>query len=812
LNVSQRLLGFTGTVALLLGLAVLVGWILRAGVLVQVDPLLPPMAFNTALAFVAIGVGLIGRARRRLVLSHACAAGAVLLGLVVIVQHASGRNIGVDHLFLRAFALGVPASFTAEMSPITAACLMLSGVAILVLPARSAEGWRLPVAGLLSIAVIGLCTVPFLGYLIHAPTLYGSGRFRPIAVLTVIGLVVIGLGVFLSVWRESREASGCNPRWIAAIVPLGIAVATWALWQALVAQEQAQTGLTVDALVVGVGDTVQAQITTDTRALTRIAARWERDGRPPRASWEADAVRVVQDSAALQAIEWIDPSPQMRWVAPLKGNEAALHMDLRFEPRRRAAFDAVMKMRRVVVWRPIDLVQGGRGFLIYVPVVRNGHSEGLIAGVVSLRKLLSLLTGVRDQGYGLRISQGGEVICRVGSAVSARDAALAREVQVDLGSVVWSFRLTPTDRALVAFRSALPPLILAFGLLSALLVGGLLVCWQAAREAHRHWEGEAARRAASEALLAEAQVVARLGSAEVDLVTGQLTCSHELLRLFEFDPADGAPSLEEFTGRYHPDDRHVRDELLQKALEDGEPYEFDIRVVMKDGSFRWFQVKNRLSRDASGKVIRLIGAFRDITPERELQAALMQANTRLQALATVDSLTGLYNRRALQAFLTQEFERWARSRSTSSVSIVFLDIDLFKDYNDAFGHPAGDQALAQVGRILQQNARAADVVARYGGEEFIVLMPDTGADGAIVGAERMRAAIESAPWPHRSVTASFGVATTTLSTKTQSALVSEADAALYVAKRSGRNTVVHYVSSSAATAAWTARREDMEHA
>jgi diguanylate cyclase (GGDEF)-like protein len=280
--------------------------------------------------------------------------------------------------------------------------------------------------------------------------------------------------------------------------------------------------------------------------------------------------------------------------------------------------------------------------------------------------------------------------------------------------------------------------------------------------------------------------------------------------LFDFGPSDGPTALADIAARYHPEDRSEGDRLFHKALEDGEPYEFNARVLISDRSFRWLHVTGTPGREASGNVARLFGTFRDITRETELQDALVQANVGLQALADVDGLTGLYNRRAFQELLTREFERWTRYGAASSFSVVLLDIDLFKAYNDAFGHPAGDDALALIGRILRENARTADIVARYGGEEFIVLMPATDALGVLASAERIRAAVEAAPWPHRRVTASFGAATTTPTTPAHSDLVAEADAALYVAKRSGRNRVVHFASSGASLAGEIPPREGAE--
>lgn len=169
---------------------------------------------------------------------------------------------------------------------------------------------------------------------------------------------------------------------------------------------------------------------------------------------------------------------------------------------------------------------------------------------------------------------------------------------------------------------------------------------------------------------------------------------------------------------------------------------------------------------------------------------IIELNARLTELATTDDLTGLRNVRALREALQGAVS--LAERSTRSVSAVMLDVDHFKAYNDAFGHPAGDEVLRQIGYILGREVRQHDLAARYGGEEFAVLLHATGAQAAQEFAERLRAVIARVPWPLRSVTASFGVATSRTGLADGEALLAQADDALYRAKRAGRNRVVHH--------------------
>lgn len=156
-------------------------------------------------------------------------------------------------------------------------------------------------------------------------------------------------------------------------------------------------------------------------------------------------------------------------------------------------------------------------------------------------------------------------------------------------------------------------------------------------------------------------------------------------------------------------------------------------------------------------------------------------------LSRHDALTGLANRRAFDAFLLESFSRAQRYRH--SLSLVLLDVDRFKAYNDEYGHPAGDEVLKTLGGVLQSQARETDLAARIGGEEFAIVLPQTDLDGAEALGERVRLAVEGSMSFRRSVTVSLGVAAIREETAGPATLVHDCDAALYRAKGAGRNQV-----------------------
>ncbi|MDQ3798739.1 MAG: diguanylate cyclase [Acidobacteriota bacterium] len=188
-----------------------------------------------------------------------------------------------------------------------------------------------------------------------------------------------------------------------------------------------------------------------------------------------------------------------------------------------------------------------------------------------------------------------------------------------------------------------------------------------------------------------------------------------------------------------------------------------------------------------------------ITPQLAValdHAALRRKAGEYEQLSVTDALTGLYNRRYLEARLTEEINR--SKRHGFPMSFMMIDVDEFKPYNDRFGHTEGDKALQIVAQCLKATLRGADVAARYGGEEFSILLPQTTLKEASLIAERVRQKVEESEFPNRKVTVSIGVSSCSPEC-TPEALKSQADRALYKAKASGRNNVQIYEESKAET-------------
>ncbi|WP_159978912.1 MULTISPECIES: GGDEF domain-containing protein [unclassified Novosphingobium] len=214
---------------------------------------------------------------------------------------------------------------------------------------------------------------------------------------------------------------------------------------------------------------------------------------------------------------------------------------------------------------------------------------------------------------------------------------------------------------------------------------------------------------------------------------------------------------------------------------------------------RHYQVTFHATADRNGGIFELLLIVLDVTRRVQVEHLLRESRRRLIATARRDHLTGLLNRRGLESVLHRELRR--SRRAGKSLSLIAIDIDWFKDYNDSLGHPQGDACLYAVARaLIGCLRRAGDAACRYGGEEFLLVLPDTDIGGAATVAANCQRAIDDLNIPHPGspfgrVTVSFGIAEAAAGADGASvaldaiSLLSHADSALYRAKRDGRNRI-----------------------
>ena len=254
-------------------------------------------------------------------------------------------------------------------------------------------------------------------------------------------------------------------------------------------------------------------------------------------------------------------------------------------------------------------------------------------------------------------------------------------------------------------------------------------------------------------------------------------------------------SANDWAERMHPEDREWVVNFCVSQSKNGIDHEADYRALTKDGRYVWIRDVVHVVRNAEGEVDSLIGFMFDISERKKTEEQLVILQKELEDMSYKDGLTGVANRRMFDSILELE---WANARRNGQpLSVIMIDIDHFKEFNDHYGHIQGDDCLIRVAQVLGSAAtRARDFLARYGGEEFVLVLPEADADAAAKIAERCRQLIFKEQIPHaRSpvsavLTISLGVGTITPGHEDQAmAFIETIDKKLYQAKQLGRNKI-----------------------
>ncbi|MDO8828306.1 sensor domain-containing diguanylate cyclase [Methylophaga sp.] len=254
-------------------------------------------------------------------------------------------------------------------------------------------------------------------------------------------------------------------------------------------------------------------------------------------------------------------------------------------------------------------------------------------------------------------------------------------------------------------------------------------------------------------------------------------------------------TVEDWATRMHPEDRQWVVDYCVSQSQSGIDHEADYRALHKNGGYVWIRDVVHVVRKQNGEVDSLIGFMFDITERKKTEQELFKLQKELEELSFKDGLTGVANRRMFDSVIETE---WLKARQNKQpLSLIIIDIDFFKEYNDCYGHLQGDDCLKQVASTLNGvAARSRDFFGRFGGEEFVMLLPETDENSAWSVAERCRQSLFKKQIPHEHskvsqlLTISLGVSTMIPSQNgDHTELIDRADKQLYQAKQKGRNCI-----------------------
>lgn len=524
-------------------------------------------------------------------------------------------------------------------------------------------------------------------------------------------------------------------------------------------------------------------------------------GHRPPAAPEQQALQAALASARPQMSEprqdaTLFAFPFVSVLAPLFDGSAPLGAVWMVSDVRSSLYPLLSPWRTLGQTAESSLVaRSGNGTLYLTPRRQDPGGAHLVPVVHTQDPGTLALAGMRGVFYGR--NPGGEAVMAAASAVPASPWHVV--TSIDSSEVFAETR----KREMLAL--SLP---ISLGLLCAGLVFAVLQ--------RRGWLRERDLKAQVQRnmrWLENAQKTAAMGYFSYELAPARFTLSSMACDIFGVSSSGVA--LEQWVRLIHPEQRRQVLEQHQRTVAQRAPLQLQYRICRaSDQATRWLQVWGECETEDHGKgafVTRLIGTVQDITERKDAELLLAASRNTLEASVRLDPLTQIANRRALDEHLALHWQRAVHSHR--ALSLLMVDVDHFKQYNDHYGHVQGDACLQHVAAALSSEvARANDLVARYGGEEFAIVLPDTPLEQAYAMAQKVCAAVHGQALPHarsdtaRCITVSVGVACVypgsrlgagsarakphgaqTIASAIAQDLLAPADAALYRAKERGRN-------------------------
>ena len=472
---SGRIAALTaGGLSAVLGLLVIVGWHTHIAMLVQVHPTFVPMLYNTALGFVLCGAGILAAALGAGRLARLAGAVAGALGLLTLLEHLFGVDLGIDQLLMNHY-ITIHTPFPGRMAINTAINFTLSGAALLAGASAIAPRWAQAARGLLGSIVSAFGLIAFSGYLSGIEPAYAWWGWPPMAVQTSAGFVLVGAGLVGLGLSERRRNAGA-PGWLTLQVMVGGMAATICLWQAMdvARQTQIQDGLQTraDAQAHLVHDWVQESF----QELDRMAQRWTWQAGATGGDRDNDAKSLLTRSHGYASVQWLDAAGRARTTGSAEGGEPARALDLTAELPVRTALEKARVDRRPVASKSFDLGQGNRAFIIAAPLFIGDRLDGYVVGVFGVQAPFGPIPPPALRPYAITLVEDEKGIYDPPPAGGMR-----AEAPVEFEGISWTVRLEPTVAAREEMESSLPEWTLAIGVTVSILLAAVISLAQRAR-------------------------------------------------------------------------------------------------------------------------------------------------------------------------------------------------------------------------------------------------------------------------------------------------------------------------------------------
>ncbi|SMF16628.1 sensor domain-containing diguanylate cyclase [Desulfovibrio gilichinskyi] len=605
---------------------------------------------------------------------------------------------------------------------------------------------------------------------------------------------------------KSKKRISAEPRinnlWLPILIGSLLFSLVLIFWWSLRQEDRADHRDLVIEHAKKLSEDIQADMRSRIPALKRIVSRWEFDDGTTESSFKNDAGHYVIDLPGFQAITWIDKALHVKWIVPLAGNEKAVNLNLGFEENRRVSLEQAKNTKMPIMSKPIDLVQGGKGFIIYFPIYTKQGYDGLISAVFRIKPWLNHVFRTDDipndiDEFKISVTLDGiPVYTQTGWELLQQSSFDANAAAIIMGhKIIISCR--PTKFFFAHHQNNHASIALLIGSILTILIAFIVHLFQkTSAEAWRtystqntlEFEIENHDKTTKDLKQTSAQLMlaakaGKIGIWSLEIATNLLKWNERMFELYDV-PSDINPNYETWATALHPEDAEDAKGKLSAAVEGKGTFDTEFRIITASGEIKYIHAAAKVERDVKNNPLRMTGVNWDVTEQKNIEE-------QIRHMATHDTLTGLPTLKLAKDRVRLAFA--IATRKELMTAVMFVDLDGFKNVNDTLGHDAGDIVLKETAKRLLSCVRKVDTVARIGGDEFLIVLNEINSKEDLnkIAANIVKSI--AIPFIHENnqvtVGASVGIAVCTASCAQHDVerLIKEADDAMYSIKKTGKN-------------------------
>ena len=467
---SRTLAVCAGAIVALVGALVIVGWYVGNHFLIQVQPGSPPMQFNTALALILAGVGILNAVTWEVrPVSLGTGLLCTALGGLTMAQYAGGGDFGIDEFFFAHDVLDRTGP-AGRMGPNTALCCILAGLALLLTCLPRTSQRKISTIGLLGTLQIAISGVGLFGYVSNPGSAYGYGDANRMGVHTAIGFIGVGIGTLAYAWSVTVSRAWEVPRWFSALAGVCSLTVTLCLWLSLAAQEKQQIDRLITTTARQLGDELSLELRSLVLPMRRNAWQWQDESGIDRNGWGANLRGQLKELHAYVAGGRVDEDMQTRWSAAFNTDNVRLPDDLAAYPVARSALGAAQRHRDVTLSGRLQLPGLESGVMVIAPTSSNDTPNGFVVGLLDMSPFAKILDQA-DEGFEYSVfdAKNGLLYSR-GRTLPHLDAKWGRNVQLTLLGTTFHIHVAPAQSTLLAEQSLVTAWILLAGIVVSLLL------------------------------------------------------------------------------------------------------------------------------------------------------------------------------------------------------------------------------------------------------------------------------------------------------------------------------------------------------